>query len=102
MAASDHLGDQFITVHQLRNMDAGDFVHTKIGDLHRDIPGYAGYDWNGLRKHVDKKDPAITVSFHDDGSPRAVLNGHHRSIDAIDRGRMFIPVNEEDPEFKEY
>lgn len=80
-------------------MEAGDFgAGRKIGTLNRRMPKYRKYDWKGLQKHVDKKDPALTVSFHDDGSPRAVLNGHHRAIDAMDRGRMFIPVSDEDPE----
>ena len=102
MTASDHLGQQFMPVHELTGMDANDYPGT-VGDVHRNVyhgaPSNedwaslhkdAGYDWAGLHKSVAEH--GITEPLEINRSSRTLIEGHHRAMVAIEQGHSKVPV----------
>lgn len=115
------LGEQFIPITQLQAMKANDlasdqytseglkaFNHVGLGPEHRDAtvgelsrshPFYSHpnrpYDWDRLSRDYDtgEADRPLTVGIPNMSTPEErLLNGHHRAIMAMERGRMFVPV----------
>jgi hypothetical protein len=103
MAASDHLGEQFITSTAMQNLKSGDFPQFKVGQLHRNQVhgGYYEYDWDRLHQNIDKegmKTPlSVGVGTRSTGTGPMLLNGHHRAVAAMERGALLVPTHPDLP-----
>jgi hypothetical protein len=119
MTAPHNLGMQFANVEQLKSMQANDFasdqygsvglskyhaigqpMNISVGELHKDLPAYHPavhtYDWGRLKEDVAQHgmhEPLHIQHLPGEEHPRLV-NGHHRALEAISQGHMFVPVTE--------
>jgi hypothetical protein len=117
MAAHESLGSQFhaghdpgyqgnegktysprtwIPVHQLKGLESGDWGGP-VSKLHKSfIPSFERYDWHGLRQYTHGAGVhSNPIAVNSEESPTTVHNGHHRAVDAMENGRMFVPVSED-------
>lgn len=96
MAAKDNVSpSQFITIHELRNMQSGDWPNKRVGELRSNQQEgmYQDYDWRKLHQDLDRDGMQTPLTI----SPliNKLDNGHHRAVAGIERGQMFYPVTTE-------
>jgi hypothetical protein len=99
---------QFLPITEVQKLKSGDFYPKTVKDIFENRYNdpverkdtWGNYKWEQLKKDVAREgitNPLMVKLNHGDpkyDGNQELLNGHHRTMVAIEQGHMFVPVTE--------